>query len=295
MKNIIIFLILLLALASIGAAMFRKEIPYDIDVAAGNDRIAVVNHTLWMNKDLKISYKNNLGDKGYAILSGAERETVIGGLVQDTEYTIRIGRNDIKGIRYKPKTVKVVTKERPYIVLIGASVGYTWDLPGLPSRMNDDRFIFGYRRGMHGFDKSMAIDELLKSDMKPDAIIIKECAAYFPRNTEESMQLITSWSQIIKEHNIVPILATVAPVTQHCADNRDPNMIQSINKFNEAIREYSVINGISILDLNKALEDGSTLHNLRDEYAQPDGLHINASAYRTALDPIIISLLNHLF
>lgn len=275
--------------------MFRKKLPYDIEIAVRSDRIGFVLHTEWFRKDIRIQYKSSSGQAGNAVLCADTREYVITGLTEGGKYELILSRKDIKGIRYKPRVLNVITGDKPYIVLIGASVGYAWGLPDLPNRLGDETFVMGYRRGKDGFDKTQVLKRLLDSENRPDAIILKECAAYFPRDVQISMDYIDNWVNMIRNKNIIPVLATVAPVTRECDEKRGPGMIASINEFNEKIREYARDHDLRIMDLNLALEDGSPGHFLRDNYAQPDGLHLSEKAYRQALDPLVNPVVTSLF
>ena len=67
-----------------------------------------------------------------------------------------------------------------HIVLLGASVGKSWNISLLPERASSRNYRFEYV-GCYRFDKSSALEELfLREEERPDAICIKECAAYFP-------------------------------------------------------------------------------------------------------------------
>lgn len=273
--------------------MIRQELPYDIEIAVRDDRIGFICHTEWLRKDLKVVCIGQPGERKQAIMTGQAKETVLTGLVEGNTYHIRISRNDILGLKYNARSATVKTSRKPYIVLVGASVGYAWNLPALPARWGRDDFVFGYRRGKEGFDKTNVLVHLLNSLIVPDIIIIKECAAYFPREISSSIEKIDSWIRLLKEKGIVPILATVAPVSAECERKRGlDGMILSINQFNERLREYAHTHGISVLDLNKALEDGSNEHYLIEEFSQPDGLHLNEKAYRIALDPLIMPVIS---
>ena len=81
-------------------------------------------------------------------------------------------------------------KRMKRVILIGASVGRAWDFPDLPARLGRDDYVFEYN-GVYEFDKTPALMKLFnRKQDKPDAIIIKECAAYFPRNSDQYKQLI---------------------------------------------------------------------------------------------------------
>jgi hypothetical protein len=71
------------------------------------------------------------------------------------------------------------TKRRT--VLLGASVGKGWQIEQLPARADNDEYIFEYA-AVYSFDKTQVLHSLLEQEegTMPDAIILKECAAYFP-------------------------------------------------------------------------------------------------------------------
>ena len=62
-------------------------------------------------------------------------------------------------------------------------------------------------------------------------------------------------------------------------------------KFNDFIREYALLEGIEVLDLEKALRKSDRDRHLRDEFAMEDGLHLVATAYKQALDELVLPLI----
>ncbi len=154
--------------------------------------------------------------------------------------------------------------------------------------------LFGYRFGERGFDKEDVLQELARSEARPVAIIIKECAAYFPRDIHESITRIEMWIDLARGAGIVPILATVPPVTKD-HDDANPGRQESISAFNKGIRELGDRYSLTILDLNRALSDNSAQHYLRRDYATPDGLHLKETAYLNSLDPIVIPQISPMF
>jgi len=84
------------------------------------------------------------------------------------------------------------TKRR--IVLLGASVGKGWQIERLPARANNDEYIFEYA-GVYSFDKTQALHSFLgrEEGTRPGAIILKECAAYFPGELSLYKKLILQW------------------------------------------------------------------------------------------------------
>ena len=102
-----------------------------------------------------------------------------------------------------------------HIVLLGASVGKAWNIAGLPGRISNWNYRFEYR-GSYQFDKSIFLQELLQREQnRPDAIFIKECAAYFPGDitSGNAKRLMIQWIRMCKEQQVVPIPTTVCPIT----------------------------------------------------------------------------------
>lgn len=114
-----------------------------------------------------------------------------------------------------------------HIVLLGASVGNAWNIESLSdrlikggssplapdaSRLAASQYRFEYI-GEYQFDKTNALQQILKrKENKPDAIFIKECAAYFPGDLSRYQELMKSWINQCKESKVVPIPTTVVPV-----------------------------------------------------------------------------------
>ncbi|MCC7202307.1 MAG: SGNH/GDSL hydrolase family protein [Nitrospirae bacterium] len=185
-------------------------------------------------------------------------------------------------------------KER--IMLVGASVGKAWKLSDFSLRTKSDGYIFE-SVAAYQYDKTEAIEEILMrpkrkfrltrtylrgffkpSPQRPDTIIIKECAAYFPGDLEEYKTLMTKWVKRIREDNIKLILATTVPVTQKHAEGRKGRN-ETILEFNDWVREYAEKEGIPLLDLEAALRTDGQGRFLRDDLTSGDGLHLNQKAY----------------
>jgi hypothetical protein len=206
-----------------------------------------------------------------------------------------------------------VTNQKSKVVLIGASVGKAWDIRGFPQRVGSDRYRTAYI-GVYHFDKSEAVEQAL-SDKKdpPDAVILKECAAYFPSDISfaDSKRLIKQWIGDIRKHRIIPIPATVAPVTPEHDDRfktHNPlkiivkrilgismmTRIERICEYNDWIAAYAETEGLPLLDLEGALRRSDTDRFLREELTSGDGLHLNNLAYQR-LDAALKSTLDDLF
>ena len=200
------------------------------------------------------------------------------------------------------------TGGQKHVVLLGASVGEAWHIEALPARSKVSGYMFEYVRG-GGFDKTSALTGVLsREDGRPHAVFLKECAAYFPGDLERYKKLVRSWILLCKGANVVPIPATVVPVTRLHAFKKilidiikgrdafkDGNPFQnnrnrSILAYNDWIRSYAEENGLTVLDLESAVRYSQENRYLRENFARLDGLHLNSTAYKS-LDEIVISTL----
>jgi hypothetical protein len=198
---------------------------------------------------------------------------------------------------------------KKHLVLLGASVGKAWNLPFLPQRIKKCYYTFEYV-GEYKFDKSAKLEEILSRQKgRPDGIVLKECATYFPGNLSHYQILMKQWVKECQEAKVVPILMTLAPVTrlhpykiflinllkarkplpQHDPFSR--KRIKGILEYNGWIRNYCKENGLAIVDLEAALHYSDKNRYLREDFARRDGLHLNSKAYK-ALDQIIIPVLD---
>ena len=182
------------------------------------------------------------------------------------------------------------------IILLGASVGKAWNLKEFPLRMKPDQYEFE-SIAFYEYDKTEALEEILirpkrkfrltksyikgffaPSPQRPDVIIIKECAAYFPGDFITYTELMKKWAKRIRNANIEVVLATVVPVTPERNEKRKGQM-ESIREFNDWIREYAKEENIALLDLEAALRRDETGRFLREDLTSGDGLHLNTKAY----------------
>jgi len=279
---------LLIVVAIVGGSHMRKEFPYELEFVPTDKSIGIINTVAWNQRDLVVAW----GEKGKDIrantlMKGSLNQCVLEELTNGKTYQIRIRRADLKGmLLYKPFTTEVTVREqRPkYAILVGASVGKAWNLPSLSERTGTDEFVFGYR-GKYGYDKGEVLEQTAKAKIKPDIVIIKECAAYFPKELEPIREKLPQWVDLLASHGITPVLATCAPVTED-NDSQNPGRQEAINEFNQFVRAYAEKNNLGLLDLGKTLTDGEASYYLQDSYAQPDGLHLVPKAYK-ALDAVM--------
>ena len=204
-----------------------------------------------------------------------------------------------------------IAKELKHVILLGASVGHAWDIEKLPHRVNNRDFMFEFA-GEYEFDKSKELKKILqRTTDKADAVILKECAAYFPGNFEKQKKLMEEWINKLQEKNIVPIPATVVPVTtpkflsaayfknllkRYIYKDKIPMeaKLKYILEYNDWIKQYSKERGLTVLDLEGALRINDSDRRLRPDLTSGDGLHLNKKAY-SIIDNIVVSTLSKAF
>ncbi|MBL8219325.1 MAG: hypothetical protein JNL62_08845 [Bryobacterales bacterium] len=187
--------------------------------------------------------------------------------------------------------------DRTHIVLIGASIGRSWQLAAWPDRMHQPAFTIESVAAWQ-FDKSDALEEVLMRPKRkfrptrtylrsllepppqlPAIVILKECSSYFPGNLDGYLASMRTWVQRLRQARIQTVLATVAPVTR-ARSGRDPGKQSALIEFNRRIREYASQEGLPLLDLESVLRAEGSGSFLRDEFTSGDGSHLNATAYR---------------
>lgn len=290
---IIIFLIVCVLFVGGKVRDMRKQIPFQ-EVIPLDGGAAIVNAQEWFLNDLKITCRD---EKGVVVEEASYDHNglcIIKDLINNKNYTIEIGRTDLKGKLLYQKSEKQVTPRAggaEYYVLVGASVGKAWNFDAIPERLNlGPGIVFG-NRTIYEFDKSKAINALVNLPISVSGVIIKECSAYFPRDIESSKKQTIEWVNILRKHGKMPILATVVPVTKE-HDEQHPGRFKSILEFNDFIREYASKEALAILDLEKAVCTSSSDRHLREDYAQADGLHLIPKAYNEGLDKLIMTSLD---
>ena len=222
----------------------------------------------------------------------------------------------ITSCKEEKNVMKEYVETDSHILLIGASVGKAWNFPSLQVRLNNykDKFEF---IAIYKPDKSDVLEEVIsRQENKPDIIIIKQCAAYFPANSESYdskiadcyKKLAMGWIEKCKKNDIVPILATVVPITEKMPLwPKTKRMIkkyiirkkissyhrnirqQGINDYNDWVRNYADKNGLIILDLESALRISESNRYLIPKLST-DGLHLNKKAY-LRLDKVALKTL----
>ena len=174
------------------------------------------------------------------------------------------------------------------IAFVCASVGSAWNIGDHFPSLN----IAVY--GEYQFDKGNVIRDILQGD-KPDIMIIKECAAYFPpeemgTSMEAYRDLVRDWVNLCRGEGVISVLTTVVPIDPDNPDNWE-GQLESILEFNDWINQYSRSEDISVLDLEEALRVSEDNRVLNPRYDSGDGLHPNDLAYTEELDDILIPAL----
>ncbi len=195
------------------------------------------------------------------------------------------------------------TPQTKHVILLGASIGEGWDIGKLPNRIDAGGYTFEFV-GEYVFDKSKALNEILMRNPKPDAVILKECSTYFPGKFEEQKELMQKWIEALQKNGIIPIPATVVPVTsprmftvqyvKNLMKKYLPMGKINIEKrqsyvveFNDWVRKYADQKGLAVLDLEGTLRRDESDRRLRPELSSGDGMHLNRDAY-ALLDKIVI-------
>jgi hypothetical protein len=200
----------------------------------------------------------------------------------------------------------VVNPKPKEIVLLGASIGFYWNIQDLPKRIGIEGYIFEYV-GEDGFDKTKSLMGILNRPNRPDAIFLKECAAYFPGDLAQYKEIMKRAINDCEKAGIIPIMVTVAPV-------REPGIfklqywknivkkiiypsrptvearLRDLTAYNDWLRKYALEEKVALLDLEKALRISESDPRLRPDFDGGDGLHLNAKAY-AVLDQVIMPAL----
>jgi len=174
------------------------------------------------------------------------------------------------------------------VIFIGASVGKAWRLPLVfPNIQMLD---------IYQFDKTPLVEQAIAA--RPDGVIIKECAAYFPEpgpgEAGSYEEQVRGWVARLGEAGVRVALATVVPVTREHARDQ-PGRGSGILAFNHWLRGLANDQQIPLLDLEAALCRGPEDRHLDERWHSGDGLHLSKEAYRRTLDALIPPLLLRLF
>jgi hypothetical protein len=186
------------------------------------------------------------------------------------------------------------------VVLVGASIGKNWHFDRIGKRVALPGYRFDYV-GVYAFDKGPLIQQLVTDPDKPDIVLIKECATYFPGDTEQYQLQFMSWVETLRAVDIQVVLVTTAPVaepTEYIPRAKifvkrligRPTQLDGIVQFNAWLKQYAQRERIPVFDLEAKLHRSDSEHWLRSEYDIGDKLHLNELAYRV-LDEAVAKFL----
>jgi hypothetical protein len=176
------------------------------------------------------------------------------------------------------------------VVLVGASIGKIWHFDRIGKRVALPGYRFDYV-GVYAFDKGPLIQQLVTDPDKPDIVLIKECATYFPGDTEQYQRQFMSWVETLRAVGIQVVLVTTAPVaepTEYIPRAKifvkrligRPTQLDAIVQFNAWLKQYAQRERIPVFDLEAKLHRSESERWLRSEYDIGDKLHLNELAYR---------------
>jgi hypothetical protein len=188
------------------------------------------------------------------------------------------------------------------VVLVGASIGKAWHFEHLGERVKLPGYRFEYL-GVYDFDKGKLVSNLVTNPDKPDIVLIKECATYFPGDVEQYHLLIKSWVDTLLAAGIRPVIVTTAPVAEPTGLlPRAKTLIkrllgmqtthESVMVYNDWLKEYAKNKNIPLFDLEAVLRRSANERWLKPEYDEGDGLHLNAAAYTVMDHAFSVFLMN---
>lgn len=177
------------------------------------------------------------------------------------------------------------------ILYIEASTVNRWKIREWPERQNVDNVSIDFK-AVYDFDKTDAlIQSIQNTENKHDIIILQECSVYFPGNLDKYKESIKNWISIIKDNNILPVIATTVPpakstsmvdkiksaIKQYILFK--PSQIDQVLEFNTWLRDFTMNNNIHLIDLEKELRINDEDRYMNPIYDSGDNIHINKSAY----------------
>jgi hypothetical protein len=208
-----------------------------------------------------------------------------------------------------PGELKAEIKKKN-VILLGASVGHEWNIESLPQRVDKKDAAYSFEFiGIYQFDKTKLLREALRrKQRRPDIIILKECAAYFPGDIYLYETLMQSWVRDCNSAGVIPLPVTVLPVIRQDSFEaklkdkikvllRKPSgrdQIEQISAYNDWLKAFAEKERLAVLDLEACVRVSQEDRSLRDHLHSGDGLHLNRSAY-DLLDELLIKTLDRVF
>lgn len=192
--------------------------------------------------------------------------------------------NEFSGRSYFEKENQILKNEiknGSRVVLFGTQVTENWEITDTSSSF---QFI------SRGLPNQRLAGFLLR--FKPDVIelepkfVIIEVSSYNfrPQHTVKEIQdYVTLMAELAIYHNIAPVLTTIIPLTEQSLtdlpdydDIGDYPVMDSLQFYNEWLREYSASNQIKLIDFNYILSDSSGY--LKPDYASGP-IDLNQAGY----------------
>ncbi|HZZ93414.1 MAG TPA: SGNH/GDSL hydrolase family protein [Usitatibacter sp.] len=176
------------------------------------------------------------------------------------------------------------------VVLVGASIGAGWKIDRLPDRTGVTGYDFRYV-GVYDFDKTAAIDAIVRGPSKPEVVMIKECSTYFPGNLADYERKMQGWVRMLREAGIAPVLVTTPPLdvpegTMQRGKEEIKHLLgrgtasEGIAKFNDWMKAYAAREHIPVFDLEAVLRRAPDNRWMKAEYDSGDRVHLNATGYQ---------------
>lgn len=195
--------------------------------------------------------------------------------------------------------------EGKHIVYIEASTVNNWKLDGIAARTGIERYRFEVLRE-YDFDKSKRVDQVLAGGPPhPGAVIVQECAVYFPGDLQAYQRMYRGWIEKLQTRGLRPVIATVVPPARSRGWWQDaknfakerllgrPSQYEQVIAFNDWLRALGLELGIPVLDLERLLRVSAEDRHMRPEYNAGDGIHLAPVAYQR-LDRDLLEFLDRL-
>ena len=182
------------------------------------------------------------------------------------------------------------------VVLVGASIGKNWHFDRISKGVALPGYRFDYV-GVYASDKGPLIQQLVTDLDKPDIVLIKECATYFPGDTEQYQHQFMSWVETLRAVGIQVVLVKTSPVaepTEYIPRAKifvkrligRPTQLDGIVQFNAWLKQYAQRERIPLFDLETKLYRSDSERWLRSEYDIVDKLHLNELIYLVLDEPV---------
>jgi hypothetical protein len=177
-----------------------------------------------------------------------------------------------------------------HVVYIEASMVNRWNLDAFGARTGSDRYRV-QPLTEYEFDKSRLVRQALAAGQRgPDAVVVQECAVYFPGDLDAYKQQYRGWISEISSRGLTPVIATVVPPARRkgiaaakgFVKERllgQPSRYEQVAAFNDWLRALGGEMGVAVFDLERLVRVDAEDRHMRDEYDEGDGVHLSRAAY----------------